>query len=323
LDMAGHLLKVCPAPGFIITRSMYDSQLLKSERALFDLKSPDAKHVDRVIQTAVYRFEETSEHSPCIQPAQSQVLSSPLLAASSSVQLGNEFPHKPRHADVHRACDADTLVPPPSASSNERQSVQLHGRLRDADEFEIQMYWGFRPTAHEDLRAALMSCNSELFVAGLALTTIGDVLNDPHVLRSLTDRIIRYPHFRRTIITLNGVPHPRSAEPGGRELTERLIRGRRLLSTFYQRLGHLVPTHIVRPLIDFRTYPADIIPRHFLLRSDAVIYFGSYLTHHEGAHSYVIKIQDHGDGLYALFSDEIAFLRANTVPFDITTAPQV
>jgi hypothetical protein len=52
---------------------------------------------------------------------------------------------------------------------------------------EIPLYWGFRPAAHEDIRKTLMGVQDELIIAGIALTTISDVLTDPRVVDALAN----------------------------------------------------------------------------------------------------------------------------------------
>ena len=205
-------------------------------------------------------------------------------------------------------------APPTPTNLDDRTRQATANQIPEASKFEIEMYWGYRPAAHEDLRQAILTCKSKLFIAGLGVTTIANVLNDPHVIKVLADHITRYPEFERTIVTLTRADDPRINEQGGKELEERIRIGRKALRRFYGALERRVPTHIVRPLIDFKSYEGTTIPRHFILQADQVIYAGSYLSHQQGAYSYLIKIRNLADGLYALFADEIAYIKQHTVP---------
>jgi hypothetical protein len=210
--------------------------------------------------------------------------------------------------------DNPSSEPSPTKISN--QSV-LESQIPEASKFEIEMYWGYRPAAHDDLRETILSCRSKLFIAGLGVTTIANVLNDPHVIGTLADNIAKYPDFERTIITFTREDDPRLNEQGGKELREKIRIGRKALRRFYGALLQRVPSHIVRPLIDFRSYAYDTIPRHFILQADEVIYVGSYLSHQQGSYSYLLKIRNRADGLFALFEEEVKYIRDHTVPQNI------
>lgn len=56
LDLAGHMLKICDAPGFVVTRGFYDEQLLASQRRLFDPDGPAVRHSGRPVPTAMFKL---------------------------------------------------------------------------------------------------------------------------------------------------------------------------------------------------------------------------------------------------------------------------
>ena len=101
-------------------------------------------------------------------------------------------------------------------------------------------------------------------------------------------------------------------------MADRLRSGRERLLQFHEALEAAVPSHIQRPLITFLTYRQGIVPRHFLLRADAVICVGSYLAHAEGSQSYLMRLQDKTGGFYNLFDKEIEYVRESlTIPYDM------
>lgn len=200
-----------------------------------------------------------------------------------------------------------------SATADHTRKTVLRGR--EKEEFEIAMYWGYRPAAHDDLHKAIVTCRHDLFIAGIGLTTIGETLCDPQVIRSLATTRAGHANFGITIVFLLDAEHQRSSEEGGAQLRGQLERGRAQLRTFYKEFSGKLPRQIADPAVDFRTYRANMVPRHFLLKADEVIYAGSYLGHKQGAYSYLMKLRpSETNGLYELFTKEIDYLRKNTEP---------
>lgn len=199
-----------------------------------------------------------------------------------------------------------------------QEKVHLSGPTATERPFEVEMYWGYRPSAHEDLRSAILSCRADLVVAGLGLNTIGRVLNDPEVIARLSELIAEKSSFRPTIILLSNPAHTRSHERGGRLLAQKISNGIASLDMFRASLEESVPHAVARPVVVFRTYTETLIPRHFLLKADETLFVGSYLSHRQGSYSHLMKIRNQGDGLYALFDKEVAYVVENTVPLDLS-----
>ncbi len=185
--------------------------------------------------------------------------------------------------------------------------------------FEIEFYWGYRPHAHSDLRQAILSCESELFVSGVTLTTVSQVLNDPEVTDYIANRISADYRFRPILVMLEDATHPRSRERGGQQLGEKLRISRGALSEFNFALENRVRGDIPRPLVDFRVYGENTDPRHFFLKVDDIIYVGSYLSHQRGSYSYLMKIRNLGDRLYELFNAEIDHILGDSRPISLDT----
>jgi DNA-binding SARP family transcriptional activator len=194
--------------------------------------------------------------------------------------------------------------------------VTLAGALPETSNFEIQMYWGFRPAAHGDIQQAILASSSRITVSGMGLTTIADVLNDPTVLNHIAEQLNSNEDFEITIVTASGPSEVRRREEGGTLIAEKIRTGGSALRRFRSELERKVPSAIAR--LRFLTYDEHIIPRHFILQVDATIYVGSYLSHQQGNYSYLMKLINHGEGLYTLFADELTHILAHTQPLDPT-----
>lgn len=233
--------------------------------------------------------------------------------------LANQLKHDWEISSI--AADSFLLLQNKSSTPGPIAIATQDNQIPEVSKFEIDMYWGYRPAAHQDLREAVLNCRSQLFIAGLGVTTIATVLNDPSVVTKLAYNIAQFATFERTIVTFTRGTDPRVNEEGGRELGDKIKSGRRELRRFYKALDERVPKHIVRPLIDFRSYDETTIPRHFILQADEVIYVGSYLSHQQGAYSYLLKIRNRSDGLYELFANEIDYIKRHTLPQSIDDDP--
>ncbi len=188
--------------------------------------------------------------------------------------------------------------------------------LPESEQSEIPLYWGYRPAAHDDIRQTLLACQEQLVIAGIALTTVTGILNDPQVVETLIPRLSR-GSLSIICIVLGDANHPRSLEDGGGELRERLKLGRNALRRFYEtslRSGDSVAA-LSGDAFQVRTYADGLLPRHFILKSDDTIYFGSYLSHEPGASSYLLKLRDAGQGLYNLLSKELDHIVRNSVEY--------
>lgn len=187
------------------------------------------------------------------------------------------------------------------------RKATLTGAISESKHFEIVMYWGYRPAAHDDLREAIRNAQQEIFLAGVGLTTISTTLNEPDTLAALATTISKHPTFRVTVIFSNQ-PHPgRAQEDGGEGLTDNVRTAQRTLARFRDGLRARFPKGFRDP-VTLRAYDSTVTPRHFILKVDQVLYVGSYLSHVQGVYSYLLKLHDYGEGVYKLFSDEITYL---------------
>jgi hypothetical protein len=203
-------------------------------------------------------------------------------------------------------------------SSGKTETALLTGATQGSTlQMEVEMCWGYRPHAQGFMNKAIIECRRELFIAGIGGTTIASILNDPAVIRHLAERFVQAKGFSTTIVVLTDTEHHRMVEEGGRELPTKIMMGTRSLVKFAHELDELVAASHSRPLIKFFTYPREIEPRHFFLRADDTIFVGSYLSHAQGSYSYLMKLRDLGEGLYALFHREIEFLKKHVLPMEL------
>ncbi|WP_460841600.1 BTAD domain-containing putative transcriptional regulator [Nocardioides marmoraquaticus] len=174
---------------------------------------------------------------------------------------------------------------------------------------ELQMYWGYRPAAHNDIRQSLLGCREQLVVAGQGVSTLSDILNDPNILRSLVSARRENPNLKITIVMATAeIPH-RGSEAGGQRLANKTEAGRAALTRFQRNFNKRSGSD---DSVDLRTYTVGFLVRHFFLRCDEAMYVGSYLSHEEGSHSYLMKLKNFEDGLFDLFDAELAHVLANT-----------
>ncbi len=172
---------------------------------------------------------------------------------------------------------------------------------------DVPIYWGYRPAAHRDIHSALLNCTSELLIVGTGLTTVEFVLKDPDVVASLTE-VLHQPHPpSMTVVALRRANHLHRHGLGRAQLPSKVQHFRAVIRPWLRkRLGG----------IRIRTYKPNVIPRHFILKADDTIYFGSYLTHKIGAESYLIKLEkSNQDALYALLEEEVKHIVSESIPY--------
>lgn len=189
-----------------------------------------------------------------------------------------------------------------------RRSFSGEGK---ADGEELVMYWGYRPAAHHDIKSTLLLCRTRLDIAGIGLSTVLDILNDPVVIRALARSARENPDFRIRL-AMAALPLPtRQTEDGGRSIHEKVRLGIAQLEKFVGRFNELVGPER-RDAIQLRSYIPGFTPRHFFLECDNITYVGSYLSHQQGSHSYLMKLVDNKDGLFELFLKELEYVMQNT-----------
>jgi DNA-binding SARP family transcriptional activator len=188
------------------------------------------------------------------------------------------------------------------------------------DDLEVVMYWGYRPAARSDIRAAMIDCSEQIVIAGQGLSTITDIVNDPVVQRAFKAKVTADDNELK--ITFVFAAHPvaaRESEEGGRLLREKVTRGVEAIKEFRDAMvtaGQAIE-------IDLRTYRQGVMPRHFFLQADSTLYVGSYLSHQQGSRSYLMKLSEAGQGLYALFAAELAHVLSETTRLEIDQYPTI
>jgi len=175
---------------------------------------------------------------------------------------------------------------------------------------ELQMYWGYRPAAHADIREEIQRCEEILVVSGLGLTTILNILTEPAMVRNLCT------HNPDITLIISRPDHSvRLDEPGGRMLTSQVQVNVAALEMFHESLQRGRYTGNIQ----FLTYQESFVPRHFLLQVDHSLFSGAYLSHRKGEHSYLFKLHDKGDDFFKLFMDELDYILEQTEPLTSLT----
>lgn len=224
-----------------------------------------------------------------------------VLADELGVEPGEELREMER-----RILNQDPALRQPDKAS-------LRGSADGGHRMELEMYWGYRPAAHSDIRRTLLGCRRSLTVAGQGLSTVVDVVNDPEVVRALASNTSEAPEpLRLTFVFADTPLDMRERESGGRRLREKVESGLEAVEAFKGKLERQGSGAVVV----IKTYKGGFLPRHFFLNCDEVLYVGSYLSHQQGSHSYLMKIHDAGGGLYALFQDELAYVIAHTKDYE-------
>jgi hypothetical protein len=157
-------------------------------------------------------------------------------------------------------------------------------------------------------------------IAGQGLSTITEIVNDPVVQRAFKAKVAA--DGKELKITFVFAAHPvaaRENEEGGRLLREKVTRGVEAIREFRDAMvsaGQAID-------IDLRTYREGVMPRHFFLQADSTLYVGSYLSHQQGSRSYLMKLSEAGQGLYALFAAELAHVLSETTRLEIDQFPTI
>ena len=205
-------------------------------------------------------------------------------------------------------------------SSLKKQKAQLVNQISK----DIEVYWGFRPLAVEPMSSTLKEAESSIFIAGMGLNSLDPILNESTVVSAISEKINKNPDFKLTLMfanTLDSYPH---IEQERSNLPESIRSGKNVLIKFLENIYKSTPKKKVTEQIRLLEYKDGMFPRHFLLKTSEqnhqnVIYCGSYLTHKQGKHSYLLKLRDHGkhgEGLYTLFDEEIKHLLASAKEVD-------
>lgn len=214
-----------------------------------------------------------------------------------------------------------------SKQKDESEYSDEHAKLIDNKGlFEIDLYWGERSRAFNEMREGLINIRNDIFVSGIALRTILDRMLEDDVISHLKHKIEK-PHssFKITIIACDSVES--AQRPERDKLKESIAEGKKKLDDFRNKLNNAIsPTRreeeADRPFLIINTYPLDIAPRHFISLLDNFIYVGSYLNNKDGFKSYIMRLkefegisidQNKHIGLYELFQSEIKYLKKHCV----------
>lgn len=247
----------------------------------------------------------------------------PLLTLGFLLLVGGILLHLRRRSKVQGKivlkADQHDDREPQSDSPPAHDGLSLRDSARTK---EVVMYWGYRPVAQDDISSSISLAQQSVFISGMGLNTIADVLLNPAVQASIISTMRRNPHYTLTIMALDDPARILAEEKGRLELEKKLESGMTALRSFRATLLDSLSEVRVDAGLHTLTYGESVYPRHFLLRvddgsDDDVIYVGSYLSHKRGKYSYLMKLRDYEDGLFAIFNEEIEFLIENSAPMSL------
>lgn len=209
-----------------------------------------------------------------------------------------------------------------SRGKNVDAKEREHAKLTDNKGlFEIDFYWGERKMAYEAMHNGLKEIKNDIFISGIALRTISEMLQRDDVIDHLKNRIeAAHSSFKINIIACDTVESAK--RPEQLELEKNINNGKVLLSQFKDKLYGKISRERInketkKPFLTINSYPSNISPRHFIAKLDEFIYVGSYLNCEEGHKSYIMRLKKIEStniivnkyiGLYELFKTEINYL---------------
>ena len=199
---------------------------------------------------------------------------------------------------------------------------------------EISNYWALRTDATQAMQKYLRETTTEkLFISAIGFGTLNSILSDNKIAKNIAELIAK-PHatFKMTIVFPKDVCEWRRYRPDSQIASERvqqnIKRGHDLIKQFVSNVNnHIngmqmteqdrekisVEEHLV-----LRNYNDQVIPRHFILQGDHIIYVGSYLSHNQGSGSYLLQVTKHVSRYYRyarlfdLFKNEISHIIDNS-----------
>jgi len=183
-------------------------------------------------------------------------------------------------------------------------------------------YFPSRAKAIPEIMQQIISGRSEVFISGVALSSISVIFKDETIIREIANNLLRNGKYNLYIIVL----HPSSGEAFNirdgeidtRNLVKVLEGSLSELFQFRERIKESTNNNYqVLKRVHFKYY-LNIMPRHFILKSDHNLSIGSYFSHMEGGSSYLLTLRDSGgDCLYRLFDTEVEFIKNRSQSFDI------
>jgi len=205
----------------------------------------------------------------------------------------------------------------------ERKAVEEYVKLQDNKGlYEIEIYWGDRKRAFSEMEENLKHATKNIFIAGIALRTVSNLLRKRIVIENLKKQIeTRHSTFTIEIIACDTPDNAKRIERRDSEIKKNVKEGKELLRKFRDELYKKLEAEKTTcegkiSFLKIKKYSNKIAPRHFILRTDDIIYFGSYLHKEDGLKSYIMRLKRIEEteetkeyiGLYNLFQKEIDYL---------------
>jgi len=194
--------------------------------------------------------------------------------------------------------------------------------FKDYKGHELAYYWGERKKGDDTLRKNLLNAKHDVFISGIALRTLSNILNSGNIQSHIAHNINEINStFKITVVACDSPQNAKRLEIGNNELLARINEGKNNLTEFKNGVvAKLINEKVDRngncSSMKFFNYPDEVVPRHFIIKIDDFLYVGSYLHSQEGKKSYMIRLKKNAieknsdyNGLYSLFHKEVEYLK--------------
>ena len=198
----------------------------------------------------------------------------------------------------------------------------IRNSINNHNQGGIVKYFPSRAEAIPEIMQQIKNGRSEVFISGVALSSIAIIFKDKTIAREIAKNLLINPKYNLYIIIL----HPnsgaafnvRDGEIDTRNLKKVLEGSLSVFFQFRERIKKYAKnSKQVLKRVHFKYYQ-NIMPRHFILKSDHNLSIGSYFSHMEGGSSYLLTLRDDGgDCLYRLLDSEVEFIKKRSLLLDI------
>ena len=199
---------------------------------------------------------------------------------------------------------------------------------------EISNYWALRAEATPAVQKYLRETTTdELFISAIGFTTLNSILSDNRVIKNIAELVTKpQTPFKMTIVFPKNVSEWKKYRPDSQktreEVQQNIRNGHNLIRQFIRNVNNQICNmHMteqerekisIEKRLVLRNYNDRIIPRHFILQGDHIIFVGSYLSHNQGSGSYLLQVKKHVSKYYRyarlfdLFKNEISHIIDNS-----------
>lgn len=206
--------------------------------------------------------------------------------------------------------------------SNSRETENKNNGLRSSTNGGIINYFPSRADAIPEISKQIKIGKSEIFISGISLSSIDIIFRDDSVAEKVAQNLLLNKNYNFYLIIL----HPNSGEIFNIRDIEIETRDLYKVNARTMEIFRLFKIKIEENVEDNKKvlkrlhlkYYYNIMPRHFILRSDNYLSIGSYFSHKEGGSSYLLTLKnDSEESLHKLFNKEVDYIKKKSQNIDI------